>query len=478
MPERPRPRVLIADDREQNRYVLSRILEGAGFDCTQTGTGIGALEVAETMPDVIILDVRLPDISGYEVCRRIKGSPRTASISVLQISASFVSGDDRVRALEAGADGYLTHPIERMVLVATVRALLRLRTAEVAAREAADQWQSTFDALSEGLALISSEGTFIRWNQAFTQICGPTSQPQVGDDASSFLLNLLGTNEPINSKVWNYSGEFAIGKRSVQLSVNTIEAGVRGQDRIFILNDITDRKLAEYALLTAEKLAATGKLANAIAHEINNPLEALTNLVYLASTSSSVNDIHDLLSRANEELARIARVTKQSLSFHRDSERPIAIDVGTLIAEVISLFERPAAQRRVRLAFDRRQEVNICGFPGQLTQVFANLIRNATEAAPPESDVVIRVRSIRRDGHDGARITIHDCGSGIPEEIREKLFDPFFTTKNLKGSGLGLWVSKTLMTKHHGTIRFRSSQSAGKSGTTFEVYIPNGTLTL
>jgi PAS domain S-box-containing protein len=472
MAELLRPRVLIADDREENRYVLSRVLAGAGFDCTQTGTGIGALESAQTIPDVVILDVRLPDMSGYEVCRRIKGNPHTASVSVLQISASFISSDDRVRALEAGADGYLTHPIDRMVLVATVRALLRLRTAEVAARQAAEQWQSTFDALSEGLALIDDKGAFVRWNKAFEQISDSKVQLLTGNDTSSFLAGLLGTDDPVRHPGQRYSAEFEIGKRTVQLSVNPIDG--EDQGKILILHDITDRKLAEYAIRTAEKLASTGKLANAIAHEINNPLEALTNLLYLASSSSSLGDIHSLLATAGNELERISRVTKQSLSFHRDSERAIAIDVGKLVGEVVSLFERPAAQRRVRLAFSPGAEVNVWGFPGQLAQVFGNLIRNATEAAPPRSEVAIRVRSIQRGGNQGARITIHDCGSGIPETIREKLFDPFFTTKDLKGSGLGLWVSRTLVVKHHGTIRFRSSTSAHKSGTTFEVYLPSG----
>jgi two-component system NtrC family sensor kinase len=471
MAELSRPHVVIADDREENRYVLSRVLEGAGFDCTQTGTGLGALEAAQTIPDVIILDVRLPDISGYEVCRRIKADPETASVPVLQISASFTSSVDRVRALDAGADGYLTHPIDRMVLVATVRALLRLRMAETTARMAAKQWQSTFDALSEGLALIDNNGALVRWNKAFAEICGSKIQIQAGADASTFLMGLLGTHVPIMGVGTRYSSEFDIGKRTVQLSMNPIEDD--GQEKILIFTDLTDRKLAEYALRTAEKLASTGKLANAIAHEINNPLEALTNLIYLASTSPSLGDIHDLLSTANDELARIARVTKQSLSFHRDSERAIAIDVGELVAEVVAIFQRTAAKRRVRLGFSREPGVNICGFPGQLTQVFGNLIRNATEAAPPGSEVAIRVRSIQRAGHKGARITVHDCGPGISEDIREKLFDPFFTTKELKGSGLGLWVSRTLVVKHHGTIRFRSSQDASRTGTTFEIYLPS-----
>jgi two-component system, NtrC family, sensor kinase len=474
MPDKSRPRILIADDREENRYILSRVLSSAGFDCEYAKTGYGAIEASLTMPDVIVLDVNLPDISGYEVCRRIKQDPRTSSVSVLQISASFVSPDDRVRALEAGADGYLLHPIDQMVLVATVRALLRLRRAEAEARKAAVQWQSTFDAMQEGLAIVGSDGRLIRWNAAFAQICEPKLQIEQHQDAEQLLEHLIGTGDPIRQPAPQPAADFQIGKRTVQVLINPLNT--QTAERVLVLADVTDRNLAEYALRTAERLAATGKLANAIAHEINNPLETLTNLVYLAQKSSPDEKTQGLLSQASAELERIARITKQSLSFYRDSQKPIPIDIGKLVSEVASLSERSVAQRQVRISCAANPTVPICGFPGQLSQVFSNLIRNAAEASPPGSDVVVRIRPTHRGDREGTRVSIHDRGPGIPEEIRDRLFDPFFTTKGLKGSGLGLWVSRTILMRHHGTIRFRSSLRPGSTGTTFEVFLPTDEL--
>jgi signal transduction histidine kinase len=147
-----------------------------------------------------------------------------------------------------------------------------------------------------------------------------------------------------------------------------------------------------------------------------------------------------------------------------------------LIAEVAALYESTAAARRVKVICDRQPTLSIYGFPGQLAQVFGNLVRNATEAALPGSKVVIRVRPTSRGRVYGTRVTIHDRGTGIPQSVQRQMFDPFFTTKELKGSGLGLWVSRALVLKHRGTIRFRSRTLAGSSGTVFEVFLPVGGL--
>lgn len=469
MPETSRT-ILIADDHEENRYILSRILSGSGYSCTEASSGAQALELALNKPDLIILDVRLPDALGFDVCKKLKNDPRTASIPLLQISASFVSVEDRVRSLDAGADGYLTHPIDRTMLTATVRALLRLRDAEQRAHQAADRWAATFDALGEGLAILDENHRLIRWNAAFQDIFGSEFQPQVGKDVGEFLATLSGSDKgPKDASLDRYTAEFAIESRSIQLSVRAISSLEHKKERIVVASDITDRRLAEYAVRTAEKLAAAGKLANAIAHEINNPLEALTNLIFLARTSSEMSFVQDLLERANQELDRVARITRQTLAFGRDTQNPVPVDLAQLLAEVVALYERPSSAKRVHLVIDSQPMPPIFGYSGQLSQVFGNLVRNAMEASPSGSSVVVRVRQVQGSGSPWARVTIHDRGEGIPRSVQRKIFDPFFTTKELKGSGLGLWVSKSLIAKHKGTIRFRTSD---QKGTTFAVFLP------
>ncbi len=273
-----------------------------------------------------------------------------------------------------------------------------------------------------------------------------------------------------------YRREFTVGQKSIEVSVDPVMTDGVEVGRVLVLTDVSDRKLAEYALRTAEKLAATGKLAHAIAHEINNPLEALINLVYLGKSARSLEDVHEYLERANDEVERIGRITKQSLSFHRDTLNPVSIDVGSLIGDITALYQTTASARGVKISFDSRPSPVIHGFPGQLTQVFGNIIRNATEVAPSGSTVYVRVRPGLRGDVPGTRITIHDRGLGIPPAVQAQMFDPFFTTKELKGSGLGLWVSRALVTKHRGTIRFRSRTADGTSGTVFEVFLPVGGL--
>src|SRR5206468_1663072 len=165
MPDPKDVRIVHVDDRDDNRYVVSKILRNAGYTVTEGKTGLEALQLASSVPDVMILDVKLPDMLGYEVCRRIKENPATRGIMIIQLSASFVTNESKVQALESGADQYLIQPIEPTVLLASVRALLRLQRAEQTSRTAASQWQGTFDSLSEGVALLDAEHRILRCNK-------------------------------------------------------------------------------------------------------------------------------------------------------------------------------------------------------------------------------------------------------------------------------------------------------------------------
>src|ERR1700679_1005189 len=162
--------ILVVDDRPANRYSIVHALARSGFEVIEAESGRDALELAKQLPAAILLDVKLPDILGYEVCRRLKSNPRTSHIPVLQLSAAFVDNESRVYALESGADAYLTQPVEPNVLVATVRSLVKIHAAESLAKLRSKQWQSTFDALSEGVAVLDDSGTILRCNRALSAL--------------------------------------------------------------------------------------------------------------------------------------------------------------------------------------------------------------------------------------------------------------------------------------------------------------------
>jgi two-component system NtrC family sensor kinase len=466
-------RVLLIDDNEQNRYVLSRILVRAGLKVEQCASGREALERVKSLPDLVILDVQLPDISGYQVCRQIKNNAFTAGVTVLQISASFVSNESKVEALEGGADGYLTHPIDATVLVATVRSLLRLKQAEAIFRQSAQQWQSTVDALPEYLVLLDTENKVVRCNRAFVELSKKSFDELVDGDSVVILEQVLGSAEFLRrTETSRYVAEQQHGAHWYRVTSDAVMVGEQRIGSIVVLTNLTERKLAEEFMRNSEKLAATGRLAHTIAHEINNPLEALTNLIYLANHTEEIQQIHDYLRQASTELERVARITKQVLAFHRDTKTAVELDVHDMVQSVLALYVIQLEAKHIEVEYEKGPAFTIQGFPGELRQVLANLIGNAIDASPVGAKISIRIHRAEQHGVPGVALTIHDRGSGIPREIRDRVMEPFFTTKELKGTGIGLWLAKSIVMKHEGTLSFRSTCPPNRSGTCFRIFLP------
>jgi PAS domain S-box-containing protein len=233
--------------------------------------------------------------------------------------------------------------------------------------------------------------------------------------------------------------------------------------------DINTRKGTEEALRRTEKLAAAGRLAATIAHEINNPLEAVTNLIFLARSEQSQDASRRLLEAADHELQRVGHITRQTLGFYRETTTPVEIELSEILKSVVDVFRRKLDSRDVKAVIEADSAVYLRGVPGELRQVFANLLGNAIDASPAGSSVRIRVKKVG----DVAHITIADRGTGIPEAVRKQVFEPFFTTKKDVGTGLGLWISKEIVKNHGGKLRFRSRVTPGNSGTVFVVYLSN-----
>jgi PAS domain S-box-containing protein len=243
--------------------------------------------------------------------------------------------------------------------------------------------------------------------------------------------------------------------------------------------DVTSRKAAEQTLRQSEKIAATGRLAASIAHEINNPLASVMNALYILRTNSKLPETALVyVKTAEEELARVVHITKQTLGFYREISSPVMSSVPQLFEEVLAAYDARIEQSQIAIHKDFNDVGQLAAFPSELRQVFSNLILNSVEAiSSPASNIYIRVRQAD-DGHGrpGIRITVADDGCGIPAENMSHIFEPFFTTKDSKGTGLGLWVSQGIVQKHQGKLRLRSRTNEARHGTCCVVFLPFATV--
>jgi two-component system, NtrC family, sensor kinase len=226
----------------------------------------------------------------------------------------------------------------------------------------------------------------------------------------------------------------------------------------------------------SQRLIFIGRMAAEIAHEINNPLESIGNLLYLTQLEPGMPArALDYLGLAERELERVVLISKQTLSFSRESSEPISIQIAALMEEVVALYGRRISQKRLALVREYATVEPILALPGEIRQVLSNLVANAIEACSPGGKLRLRIRDTRRFGLEhsihGVRITVGDNGVGIPEIARKRLGEMFFTTKGEAGTGLGLWVTNSIVARYGGVMKFRSSHGE-RHGTTFTVFLP------
>ncbi len=341
------------------------------------------------------------------------------------------------------------------------------------------------DLASEAVMVRDSTGVLQFWNMGAETLYGWKRDEVIGKN----IHDILRTTYPVATRdidsrlvtTGRWDGNLVQytkdGREVVVASRQAIKAGTTnsGGSILEINRDISSQLQAEEALRKTERLAAMGRVAGIIAHEINNPLEAITNAFFLLRDHPSLNDEARYYARlAEEELLRVAHITRQTLSFYRESHQAVEVSIATVLEDVLELQSRRLRLNNIVLDKEYNSDGAILGFPAELKQVFLNLIGNAVQAMPEGGRLKVRVveTTNRIDKRKGVRVSILDNGSGIKAEDAKRLFEPFFTTKSAKGTGLGLWISKGIVQKYDGSIRCRSLSLNGGHATCFSVFLP------
>lgn len=371
---------------------------------------------------------------------------------------------------------------------------------EILGRRAEELYQSeqelrtTLDSIGDGVITCDADGRVQMMNPIARDLTGWDQSEARGQSLENVFHIVNETTRQtietpvakvkrLNSTVGMGNHTILIRKDGTELNIADSGAPIRNKKGetigiVLVFRDITMERKTQDALIANEKLAVAGRLAATIAHEIHNPLDSVSNLLYLMRNGASKEESVQFMDMADQELARVTQISRAMLGLYRESRAPVVVDLKEMLHEILLLLERRLSELGVTVSTDIPASISVAGFPAELRQVFTNLITNAAEAAEPGGEVKISIAtqptSVDASGNKmqpGATITIADNGPGIPEDVKPHLFQPFFTTKGERGTGLGLWVSRGIVNKHGGIISFSSDTSPAAHGTAVSVFL-------
>ncbi|MBT9329571.1 hybrid sensor histidine kinase/response regulator [Paracidobacterium acidisoli] len=485
---RKRP-VLYVDDTIEQRYAMRRILETEGFAVLEAGSGKEALALMQQPLALAVVDVKLPDMSGYDLSRRIKA--KEPHLPILQVSASFSDPDLRASGFSGGADAYIAQPVHPAELIALVRRILRTSETEDLLRFLATIGSKiTFSTSLEDTAKSicsavtpyfadrcaihlnstpehSSSGWTVELDAEYREAMkdDPEAKP-VHMISSRLLISPLSvTNPGFGAIAFELNKDREYSAADLVLAADLASrAGLSLQNCILLSSEQSIRS----ALIQAEKLATAGRMSAAIAHEINNPLEAVTNLLFIIEQSQEATPlIRETAGSALTEVTRLAHIARQSLGFYRELRTPSTLDLSQSVLDALEFYNKRLSARGIEVTLNLGESVLIQGIRGEIRQVISNLLVNALESM--ENGGEIAIATFRRN--DRAMLSISDNGPGIGREIQSRVFEPFFTTKQGTGTGLGLWITKSIVEKHDGKILL-TSRNDRNHGSKFEIDFP------
>jgi len=480
-------RVLLVEDNPDDAFLLERHLRRHGFAPVitriETADEMTSALVASDLPNVVLADYNLPNFSGPAALQLLHAT--ALDIPFLMLSGA-VSEEMAVDSMRAGAHDYVTKQNLARLVPALERELKEAAArrnrlvAEQALRASESRFHRLVEAMPLGLTICDATGRITYANVAIERLLGyapgEITSGRVMLRAICPAIAVINTDEltaePFESVCNTTSGQTV--DVLIGVAVLNPEETVGHRQIAAFVADLTLQKQSEEVLRRTEKLAVAGRFAASIAHEINNPLEAITNCLYLLTQTDLTTDGRNYLDLAQKELDRVAQITMQTLRFYRRSTRPALADVHELIDTVFTIFDARLRRADIEVVRQLRPIPAVFAHDGEIRQVLANLVGNAIDALPNGGHIHLRTTPTTHSGRPGVTVTIADTGTGMDAPTLKRIFEPFFSTKGITGTGLGLWISQEILGRHNGHMQVRSRlrNNGDPGGTVFRVFLP------